>query len=558
MTDMTLDDIVAENGPIEPHLAALASDVDLPDLAVAQCTLRVEEVAPTLRAVVGKAADGAALSGDEARLLLRGVFILGCGRDAGAFPIFLRLLRRPEAELSRLLGDVLETRLAKLLSGMFDGDVDALLGLASDATCVDEVRFSAMEAAAFLTFDVRIARERMHTFLADAAEAPASKGDMIWIVWADTIARLGFRDLAPLVEAALADGRIAKGMLRKRQFDKDLAAAEASPEDPGRFKDASYIADVLEALDWSRTGGMSDYSLPTAIAADAPIEVHLAALGTELHLPEVALTTCVARVEEAAPLLRALLDRAAAGRPLSEDESLRLFRGLYVLAAVRDTASCPSLLRMLRRPTHETEELLGDGITGGLPRLAISVFDGNAEALLAVVADPTLDDYLRGSVLEAATYLAWEGRIDREELRRFLVQFYETRPAEDEAYVWYSWMEAVALLDFGDLVPMVEAAWKARRIDHAILEWSDFRNDLARARTAWDDVGRFSHSQVGYVDDVVAELDWTRHWADEDAASTPWPLPATTVTNPFKNVGRNDPCPCGSGRKAKKCCLATA
>ena len=25
--------------------------------------------------------------------------------------------------------------------------------------------------------------------------------------------------------------------------------------------------------------------------------------------------------------------------------------------------------------------------------------------------------------------------------------------------------------------------------------------------------------------------------------------------NPFKGVGRNDPCPCGSGKKFKKCCL---
>ena len=24
--------------------------------------------------------------------------------------------------------------------------------------------------------------------------------------------------------------------------------------------------------------------------------------------------------------------------------------------------------------------------------------------------------------------------------------------------------------------------------------------------------------------------------------------------DPFANVGRNDPCPCGSGKKYKKCC----
>jgi len=27
------------------------------------------------------------------------------------------------------------------------------------------------------------------------------------------------------------------------------------------------------------------------------------------------------------------------------------------------------------------------------------------------------------------------------------------------------------------------------------------------------------------------------------------------LINPLKNVGRNDPCPCGSGKKFKKCCL---
>jgi uncharacterized protein YecA (UPF0149 family) len=30
---------------------------------------------------------------------------------------------------------------------------------------------------------------------------------------------------------------------------------------------------------------------------------------------------------------------------------------------------------------------------------------------------------------------------------------------------------------------------------------------------------------------------------------------AGPAVNPFKAVGRNDPCPCGSGRKFKKCCL---
>ena len=33
------------------------------------------------------------------------------------------------------------------------------------------------------------------------------------------------------------------------------------------------------------------------------------------------------------------------------------------------------------------------------------------------------------------------------------------------------------------------------------------------------------------------------------------PPPRGSSGNPFKHVGRNDPCPCGSGKKYKKCCL---
>src|SRR5205823_5260501 len=28
-----------------------------------------------------------------------------------------------------------------------------------------------------------------------------------------------------------------------------------------------------------------------------------------------------------------------------------------------------------------------------------------------------------------------------------------------------------------------------------------------------------------------------------------------TIRNPLRNIGRNDPCPCGSGKKFKKCCI---
>jgi len=43
--------------------------------------------------------------------------------------------------------------------------------------------------------------------------------------------------------------------------------------------------------------------------------------------------------------------------------------------------------------------------------------------------------------------------------------------------------------------------------------------------------------------------------ADADASEPGAVFAADPVHNPLRHVGRNDPCPCGSGKKFKKCCL---
>jgi hypothetical protein len=64
--------------------------------------------------------------------------------------------------------------------------------------------------------------------------------------------------------------------------------------------------------------------------------------------------------------------------------------------------------------------------------------------------------------------------------------------------------------------------------------------------------------------DVVDELSgWAgfkpKQQRDQIASSPrPNPWPAMPAHNPFRNVGRNDPCPCGSGKKFKKCCIGKA
>lgn len=318
-------------------------------------------------------------------------------------------------------------------------------------------------------------------------------------------------------------------------------------------------------------GGRDDFDL-------GPIADYLHAVATEREVPDAAIAFCTIRIEESAPPLRALLGRAADGEPLSEDDEVLLLRGLHILGGARDSQACQSLLRLLRRPIDETYGLLGDAITESLSRIVAGVFDGDADALFGIIADRSVDEFIRDGVFGAMTFLTWDGRIERDRTRQFLERFYEERLADDWDYAWTGWLQAIAMLALRDLVPLVYSAWDEGLIPEDVLERSDFEVDLQEAEQEPGDIGRFDRANLSYIEDVLVALDWTRGLGDDDDFAPEddddfaleddddwqpsWPDPAwsniTPVTNPWRDVGRNDPCPCGSGKKFKKCCLANS
>ena len=268
------------------------------------------------------------------------------------------------------------------------------------------------------------------------------------------------------------------------------------------------------------------------------------------------------RIEEAAPKLRAVLLRAADGKELSDDEGLLLFRGVHILGGARDRQTCQPLLRLLRRPLDEVDALLGDAVTESLAKIVTGVFDDDIDALFALIIDSSIDGFIREALFGAATFLAWERRIERDRLREFLVRFYEQRPAEDGDQAWAGWLQAISLLGLRDLVPLVDGAFREDRMPEEWIDRPQFDKDLAEAERAPDDIDRFTQNNLGYIEDVLVSLDWVRGTEDafdEDGEEAPWSgfaYPNEPVRNPWRHVGRNDPCPCGSGKKAKKCCLA--
>ena len=276
------------------------------------------------------------------------------------------------------------------------------------------------------------------------------------------------------------------------------------------------------------------------------------ALSAAQHLPVEALDAAARQPGRIAEAVIAAVETAADGGPLDERGRNLLFWGVHALAQGRETRLAGPLLRLLRRPGGEFDELFEDALGTTLPRVVASVFDGDPGTLEEALADPSVDEAVRHGLFGALAVLTADGRVAPERTGAFLVRFDEERLARSGEATWAGWEAAIALCGFSDLVPRVLAARAEGRLLDDLNGPGWFDAALAEAVARPGDRARFDASGLGYVDDAAAELDEMLAEAGDE------PEPAEPVRNPLRDVGRNDPCPCGSGKKHKKCCLGEA
>ena len=269
----------------------------------------------------------------------------------------------------------------------------------------------------------------------------------------------------------------------------------------------------------------------------------------------IQLGLAVTLYDHIAPDLHGALEKFLASQELTDEEDNTLFWGVHIMAAARDQSAFPNMLRLLALPEDVLDALLGDAVTATTGQLIAGTFDNDAAALIAFIERPDLDPYIRWNALEAVAFLAFDSRIDPGEVEAFLHRFYAARRLEPSDPGWYGWMVAAGLLGLTSLDAEVRVAFADQLIDPTVCGVDAWEALVAAAHAAPDDPTRFENEGAGYIDDIYDSLSWVT-WSDaEDDEEGDAEPPMQPVRNPLRNVGRNDPCPCGSGKKYKKCCL---
>lgn len=282
-------------------------------------------------------------------------------------------------------------------------------------------------------------------------------------------------------------------------------------------------------------------------------------------LPREALAAAAARREEMVPFFLQEIDSFLATPPEERGEPSPLFLIFHLLGEWREKRAYRPLARLLRGAGDDIEWILGDGTTETSHRVMASVYDGDLRPLIEIIVDAGADEYIRARMFAALAMLTLWERADRDEVVQFLRDCFAKLQPQGDCFVWDGWQTAIVMLDLHDLVPLVKQACERGFIDPSSTTLEEFEEDLASGdmapRTAFQG-GKHEYTLFG---DTATELegygfyDWSAAGDDDDldpedelALAGLWQEPAV---NPFKDVGRNDPCPCGSGKKFKKCCL---
>ena len=295
------------------------------------------------------------------------------------------------------------------------------------------------------------------------------------------------------------------------------------------------------------------------------VETAIRAFASAGHdLPREAMRWALDHWDEAAPGLLGVLERFADGTDRSEDAVGAAFFILHLAAERRETRAFAPLCRLLK-DAEASEEVLGDGITTSLKGILISTYDGDLEALKGVIEAEQADEYARAGALAVLAYLAATGRVAREEAEAYLLRLHDVLRPQHESFVWYGWTSAVALLGLEAMSDVVRRAFRRGLIDPMVTNYDIFREgsraDAGRPRADGGLPVRQDRTARGRGRGAVGLVRLLgRGQAGPGAAGCPRsrrfePPPQGPAFNPYKHVGRNDPCPCGSGKKFKKCCL---
>ena len=307
------------------------------------------------------------------------------------------------------------------------------------------------------------------------------------------------------------------------------------------------------------------------------------------ELPITGLEVVKANWSEFYPELERLIDQFIADdASLTEDQQTTLFFGTLLLAELKYSPALEKCLQLFARSDtflSPLEAVFGDALTELTPTLFYNVVDGNTQALCNYIVDGHQAMYCKASAIEAVFAQYEAGIIDEFVLSAHVTRWlavFSALPSSTNSFLLSALADSCIEYELDDFKSQFISLCDNDLGDKDLFDEDRFKQDEVKA---WNRAGTPKLIESGMIQtqfDVVATLS---AWADDNLEDEELDSPVNEDFEGFDSlmgeggllanllydentilensvpvsslptVGRNDPCPCGSGKKYKKCCL---
>ena len=282
--------------------------------------------------------------------------------------------------------------------------------------------------------------------------------------------------------------------------------------------------------------------------------------------PREAVAAAIMQQEAITPFLLDILQNIITNYKSVEPYQMDYIFALYLLAKFHEKKAFHSVIALASLPREWPEVLLGDCITEDLPCFIFSTFNGDIEPIKVLIENPVANEWSRNAALRSLLGLIAAQQLSREEVIDYLRYLFHSPLIDDKGFAT-SLVNTVSDLYPEELLPEINTVFKQEKVDICSIdkEWVD--NVLAEGKELCLAKNIYKDSACLPIDDVERAMSWmsifqfNKYEMDDEATENDdWSSnfdiePVIPHIRVAPKIGRNDPCPCGSGKKYKKCCL---
>lgn len=242
------------------------------------------------------------------------------------------------------------------------------------------------------------------------------------------------------------------------------------------------------------------------------------------------------------------------------------FLAYFLLSEFHSEEGFQMILDAMSLPGEIPFDLFGDAVTGPFARILAQFAGDRPDLLDNMIADRSLNEYVRWEAAHTYIYLVRDGRMQRDEAVQRLRK--QLRHALDRSDIEIITPLVSELTTFGahEALEEIRESFETGLVETFMIDFETAKKEIADSETTFR--RSIERCPPTGIEDTIAELgSWASY--NEEAKKprrAPQPIPnnvpglapvmasSVTATN-RERVGRNESCPCGSGKKFKKCCM---